>query len=236
MFLLQSPAPKTDAVSTGPGLGTKKSEADDSASHQTGTTDTAQVTWLCLSVALLPDGSAKPPAKHVPAAALLGGLVAEWGGWRTLLILGVPKTSKPTQRYSGCVPDPICHVTGQHWHMGVSPEGDGYHICCTARLWPHSLPWVPLAARTARSSSPSWHLQAHQIFFALAGGRRHCGQQGHHSHCSRWHCRDSDLSKQGWPLQRWGSHCPLWSLCSNEGGWGQLCWGGLYPTGGVCGG
>ncbi|KFO91531.1 Band 4.1-like 1, partial [Buceros rhinoceros silvestris] len=40
---LESPALKTDAVSTGPGLGTKEPEADDSASPQVGTTDTAQV-------------------------------------------------------------------------------------------------------------------------------------------------------------------------------------------------
>ncbi|NWR58027.1 E41L1 protein, partial [Bucorvus abyssinicus] len=69
---LESPALKTDAVSTGPGLGTKKPEADDSASHQVGTTDTAQVTWLCLPVALLPDGSAKPQSSKTRPSSSAG--------------------------------------------------------------------------------------------------------------------------------------------------------------------
>ncbi|NXS69521.1 E41L1 protein, partial [Pandion haliaetus] len=40
---LESSAPKTDAVTIGLGLGVKKPEADGSAPHRTGTTDTAQV-------------------------------------------------------------------------------------------------------------------------------------------------------------------------------------------------
>ncbi|KAM6298845.1 band 4.1-like protein 1 [Aegotheles albertisi] len=43
VFQLESSAPKTDAVTIGLGPGMKKPEADDSTSHQVGTTDTAQV-------------------------------------------------------------------------------------------------------------------------------------------------------------------------------------------------
>lgn len=48
MFLLQSRALKTDAVTFGLGLGTKNPE-DASAPHQISTPGAAQVTWLGLS-------------------------------------------------------------------------------------------------------------------------------------------------------------------------------------------
>jgi len=104
------------------------------------------------------------------------------------------------------------------------------------RPWPHGPPWLPLAARTAapslRVSPPPWHLQAHRV--SLAGGRREPRQQGCHSRCSRRHHGDgtSDLGKRGWPLESGASHCPLRSLCSGEGDWGQLCWAGTLPHGG----
>lgn len=81
-------------------------------------------------------------------------------------------------------------------------------------LWPHGPPRLSLPARmttlSLRASPPPWHLQAHQVSFAPAGGGRHPRQQGRHRHCSCWHHRGGtgDLSKRGWPLERWGASVP----------------------------
>ncbi|NXL46930.1 E41L1 protein, partial [Podilymbus podiceps] len=66
---LEPSAPKMDAMTVGLGPGMKKPEADISAPHRAGTTDTAQVTWwLPPLVALLPDGSAEPQSSETCAS------------------------------------------------------------------------------------------------------------------------------------------------------------------------
>lgn len=100
MFLLQSPAPKTDAVTVGLGPGMKKPEADGSAPHRVSTTDAAQVTWwFHPPVALLPSGPAEPlSSRSCPQAAALGGQVAEQGSQGpllTLVLLESPEHQSP---------------------------------------------------------------------------------------------------------------------------------------------
>lgn len=179
-------------------------------------------------------------------AAALGGQVPEWGGWGlllTLVLLESPKhqTKAHPQMCAPLVPPAVPPGSAGMW--GRLQRVTATTMLHCTRPWPHGPFWLPLAARTAalslRVSLPPWHPQAHRVSFAPAGGRRCPGQQGQHSHCSRWHCRDGagNLSKWGWPLERWGSHCPLPSLRSGEGDWSRLCWGGgLCPTRDICGG
>lgn len=97
-----------DAVTVGLGPGMKKPEADGSALHHIGTTDTAQVmSWLRPLVALLPDGSAKSQSsKTYPRAAALGWQVSKWGGrgpLLTLVLLDSPKHQTKTHPEIFCV-------------------------------------------------------------------------------------------------------------------------------------
>lgn len=78
------------------------------------------------------------PAKPVPGqqhwdgrcpSGVVGGLCSPLSCWTPQNI-----KLKPTQRYSVCIPGPICHASGQHWHMGTSPEGDGHNTRCTTRV------------------------------------------------------------------------------------------------------
>lgn len=85
------------------------------------------------------------------------------------------------------------------------------------------------------SPTPCWHLQAHLVSFAPAGGRRHPGQQGHHHHCPGWHHRDGTggLSKQGWPSRGRGTAVPC-GPSAPAGLTGASCAGGTLPLGGGC--
>ena len=78
------------------------------------------------------------PAKPVPRqqhweggwlSGAVGGLCSPLSCWSPQNI-----KAKPTQRYSVCIPGPICHAAGQRWHMGTSPDSDGHHTCCTVRV------------------------------------------------------------------------------------------------------